>query len=93
MKQRTEEIVRKLYQNKQHRQILGTIFEHRPTLIDVGKEIEKAVKQLAARSGMGEGDWWHKSWRTRADNPQEMKMGCDALYKRSIGIQYGISRI
>jgi hypothetical protein len=89
MSQRTEKIVRKLYQNKQHRQILETIFEHRPTLQKVRGEIEKSVKDYVARSKTG-GEWWYSQWPMRADSPPEMKIGFDAHGdpKDRFGIEY-----
>lgn len=87
MKTKIEQVVRELYQNKNHQKVLETIFEHRPTLEGVCSHINKQAEEFFARKKPSV-KCWFQQWPERAANPQEIKIFPEPLEKSGFGISY-----
>jgi hypothetical protein len=61
--------VRRIYCDREHRQILETIFEHRLALTEVSSRVEEAAKEYFARS-YPDTKFFVEQWPVRASNPQ-----------------------
>jgi len=87
MKTRIEQVARRLYLNRNHRMVLETIFEHRPTLEGLRSHIDKAAGDYFARE-KPRINCEFGQWPERAANPPEIKIYPEPLAKPGFGISY-----
>jgi hypothetical protein len=87
MKTKVEQMVRNLYLNKGHRDVLEAIFENRPTLEAVRLHLEKTALDSLARM-KADAKCVCDQWPTKAANPQEIRVRPESLEKAGFGISY-----
>ena len=85
MKTKIEAVVRRLYRNREHRNVLEAIFEHRPTLEGVCDRLKKAAEDYSTKSGI---KCSYDQWPARAANPPEIKFWVEPLSKSGFYIHY-----
>ena len=87
MRTRIKQAVRKLYQNRNHREILEGIFENRPTLEDVCSQIDKSAKEYFAGNAPHINCTFDQ-WPKRTAYPREISVFPKPLGKHGFSIYY-----
>jgi hypothetical protein len=87
MKTKVEQMVRNLYLNKGHRDVLEAIFENRPTLEAVRLHLEKTALDSLARMKPS-AECVCNQWPANAANPQEITVSPEPLEKSGFSICY-----
>ncbi len=88
MKSKTEEIVRRLYLDKDHRTVLESIFEYRPTLETVRSDMERALDRTFLSQDKQRIRCKWSQYPSRAANPREIIVRPQVLETSAYSIQY-----